>query len=155
MKSVKELLQAHPLFEGLDEQTVEQLAACALNVHFAPDEYLFRTGEPANRFFMLRSGGVALDVVGPGDRHLVVDTVGPGGVVGYSWAVPPYRWVMNARATESTSAVALDATCLRARFDVDPRVGYELLQRLVATLAERIYSARIRLLDLYGVPGAR
>jgi CRP/FNR family cyclic AMP-dependent transcriptional regulator len=155
MRSVTELLRAHPLFEGLDAETVERLAGCAVNRHFAPDEYLFRTGEPADHFFMLRLGGVALDVVGPGERELVVDTVGPGGVVGISWLVPPYRWANDARATESTSAVALDATCLRARFDEDPRLGYQMLQRVLSAMADRLYSARIRLLDLYGTPGAR
>ncbi|MFI5101326.1 MAG: cyclic nucleotide-binding domain-containing protein [Actinomycetes bacterium] len=155
MRSVKELLLAHPLFDGLDEETVAQLSGCAVNVHFGADEFLFRTGEPADRFFMLRHGGVALDVVGPGERQLVVDTVGPGGVVGVSWLVPPYRWAIDARATESTSAVALDATCLRARFEADPRVGYQLLQRVVSAMSDRLYSARIRLLDLYGTPSAR
>jgi len=155
MRTVKELLLAHRLFEGLDEQTVAQLAGCAVNVHFLPDEFLFRTGQPADRFYVLRSGGVALDVVGPGERRLVVDTVGPGGVVGMSWLTPPYRWAVDARATESTSAVALDATCLRDRFEEDPRLGYQMLQRVVSMMAERIYSARIRLLDLYGTPGGR
>jgi CRP/FNR family cyclic AMP-dependent transcriptional regulator len=155
MRSVNELLRVHPLFEGLDQETVAQLAGCAVNVHFAPDEYLFRTGQPADHFFMLRHGSVALDVVGPGERQLVVDTVGPGGVVGISWLVPPYRWATDACATESTSAVALDATCLRARFDENPMVGYQMLQRVVGAMADRLYSARIRLLDLYGTPGAR
>lgn len=155
MRSVKELLLAHPLFEGLDDETVEQLSGCAVNVHYDAEEYLFRTGESADRFYMLRHGAVSLDVVGPGERQLVVDTVGSGGVVGISWAVPPYRWANDARATESTSAVALDATCLRARFETNPRVGYELLQRVVSAMADRLYSARIRLLDLYGTPGAR
>ena len=155
MRSVKDLLLAHPLFEGLDEETVEQLSGCALNVHYDPEEYLFRTGEPADHFYMLRRGGVALEVVGPGERQLVVDTVAAGGVVGMSWLVPPYRWAIDARATESTSAVALDATCLRARFETNPRVGYLLLQRVAGAMAERLYSARIRLLDLYGTPSAR
>lgn len=150
MQSLKELITAHPFFAGLDEPTVNLLEGCAHNVHFRPGEYLFREGEPANEFFVVRRGRVALDVHLPGRGEHVLDTVDEGDVVGWSWLVPPYRWFFDARAVQDVSAVSLDATCLRGKCDEDPALGYALMQRVAQVMYARLQSARVRLLDLYG-----
>jgi len=154
MPTIDQYLPDHPFFTGLDAATTDLLAGCAMNVHVRAGEFLFREGEAADHFYVLRHGRIAIEVRTPA-RGVVLDTVDDGDVVGWSWMVPPYRWAVDACATESTSAVALDATCLLARFEEDPRVGYQMLQRVMSAMADRLYSARIRLLDLYGTPGAR
>lgn len=153
MKNLDELLGEHPLFAGLDQELVSLLVGCARNVHVGTDDYLFRTGDPADSCYLLRSGRVALELVGAGGRRLVVDTVDAGGVAGLSWLVPPYRWYLDARAVEPTSAIALDAVCLRAKCDDDPRTGYLLLQRVARAMYDRMQSSRVQLLDVYGAPG--
>ncbi|MGZ4602286.1 MAG: cyclic nucleotide-binding domain-containing protein [Kineosporiaceae bacterium] len=145
-----ELLAEHPLFSGLDDDLVALAAGCAVEVHAATDEVLFRTGDPADRCYLMRRGRIALEIVGEGGERLVVDTVDDGGVVGLAWLVPPYRWYLDARAVVPTTALAVDATCLRATLDADPRLGYLVLRRLVGALYERMQSARVRLLDVYG-----
>ena len=146
------LLSEHPLFAGLGDDMRDLVAGCARNVHFGADDYIFRTGEPADSCYLLRTGRVALELVAAGGQRIVVDTVDAGGVVGLSWLVPPYRWYLDARAAEPTSAIALDATCLRAKCDQEPRVGYLLLQRVAHAMYERMQSSRVRMLDVYGVP---
>jgi hypothetical protein len=78
-----------------------------------------------------------------------------GGVAGLSWLVPPYRWYLDARAVEPTDAIELDAACLRAKCDADPRVGYLLLQRVAHQMYERMQASRLQLLDVYGAHSGR
>jgi CRP-like cAMP-binding protein len=155
MTTVRELLAEHRLFAGLDDDVLDLIAGCAVNVHVGRDEVLFRTGDPADRCYLIRRGRVALELIGTGGDRLTVDTVDPGEVAGLSWLVPPYRWYLDARAVEPTSAVALDAACLRAKCDADARLGYLLLQRLASAMYERMQAARVRLVDVYGVPRGR
>ena len=68
--------------------------------------------------------------------------------------MPPYRWTFDARATEETSLIAFDGACLRGKCESDPALGYDLLQRVVQVMSSRLHSARVRLLDLYGVSRA-
>jgi CRP-like cAMP-binding protein len=150
MQSLQQLLIEHPFFEGLDDATVGMLVGCAQNVHFRPGEYLFREGEAADRFFVVRRGRVALDVHVPGQGAAVIDTVDEGDVVGWSWLVPPYHWFFDARAVQEVSAVAVDALCLRAKCEEDPSLGYTMMQRVAQVMYHRLQSARVRLLDLYG-----
>ena len=150
MESLQELLMGHPFFAGLDDSTVSMLVGCARNVHYRPGEYLFREGEAADYFFVVRRGRVALDVHVPGQAEQVIDTVDEGDVVGWSWLVPPYRWFFDARAVQDVSAVAVDASCLRAKCDEDPALGYAMMQRVAQVMYHRLQSARVRMLDLYG-----
>ncbi len=152
MRTIAQYLPQHPFFEGLDESVAALVAGCAHNVHFRPGEHLFREGDPADTFFVVRHGRVALEVRGAAGPSVVVDTVHDDDVIGWSWLVPPHRWMFDARATDQTSAIAFDAVCLREKATADPVVGYALLQRVVTVMAARVQSARVRLLDLYGTP---
>ena len=149
MKTIEEYLPEHPFFQGLDQQAVTLLSGCAKNVHFRPGQYLFREGEGADTFFVIRSGRVAIEMRMP-TEEVVLDTAHEGDVVGWSWLIPPYRWTFDACATEETSAIAFDGQCLRGKCETDPALGYALLQRVVQVLSSRLHSARVRLLDLYG-----
>jgi CRP/FNR family cyclic AMP-dependent transcriptional regulator len=152
VRTIAQYLPQHPFFEGLDDSVAALVAGCARNVHFRPTEYLFHEGDPADTFFVVRHGRVSLEVRPPAGPSVVVDAVQDDDVVGWSWLVPPYRWMFDARATEQTSAIAFDGACLRDKATADPSVGYALLQRVVTVMADRVQSARVRLLDLYGTP---
>lgn len=150
MQTITEYLPHHPFFAGLDESVIALLAGCAVNAHFRPGQHLFHEGEPADTFYVVRHGRISLEVHSPAGPSVVVDSAHADDVVGWSWLVPPYRWLFDARATEETSAIAFDGACLRGKCEADPAIGYALLQRVVQVMSARLQSARVRLLDLYG-----
>jgi CRP/FNR family cyclic AMP-dependent transcriptional regulator len=152
MRTLAEYLPEHPFFAGLDDSAIDLVVGCAQNVHFREGEVVFRTGEPANTFYVIRHGRVALDIHDPRRGTIVVASLGEGEVVGWSWLVPPYRWMFDARAVSSVSAVALDGACLRGKADEDAALGYALMQRVTSVMYDRLQDARMRLLDLYGSP---
>jgi CRP-like cAMP-binding protein len=150
MKDIEALLQEHPFFHGLAQKYVELIAGCGSNVVFNEGEYVFREGEAANHFYIVRHGHVQMEIFVPHRGPLAIDTVREGEVLGWSWLFPPYRWTLDARAIEQTRAVALDGACLRGKCDEDPALGYELMKRFAPIIARRLESARLRLLDVYG-----
>lgn len=150
MQTMEQLLVTHPFFAGLGGDAIEIISGCATNVHFEPDHYVFRLGDPADRFFVVRHGRIALELHAPGTGRHVLDTIEDGGVLGWSWLVPPYRWFLDARAVVPTSAISLDGVCLREKCDEDPVLGYALMQRVTHVMYQRLQSTRVRLLDLYG-----
>jgi CRP/FNR family transcriptional regulator, cyclic AMP receptor protein len=150
METLDRLLAEHPFFEGLDQEYVSFLAGCAKNVRFQQGEFLLREGEPADAFFIIRHGRVALEIDTPGRGSIVVQTVGEGEVIGYSWLFSPYRWRFDARALELTRALSLDGACLRGKCEEDPKLGYELMKRFAGIVLERLEATRMQLLDVYG-----
>ena len=151
---IRDLIGAHPLFVDLPTEDLDLIAGCGQNQVFAAGATLGREGDPADRFFLIRSGRVSVKVHAPGG-DLVIDTVGPGGLVGWSWLFPPRRWTFDVEAVETTRAVTIEATCLRDKCDADPAFGYRIMQRFTQVVIERLQATRLRLLDLYGADGAR
>jgi CRP-like cAMP-binding protein len=147
------ILREHRFFAGLDEESCGVVCGCAKNVRFEAGEYLFRAGEPADQFYLLRHGRVALEVAAPGRGAVTFQTVGEGEVVGVSWLIPPYRWTYDAKAVELVRAIAMDASCLRRKCEADHDLGYEMMKRFVPVLVDRLQTTRLQILDVYGPNG--
>lgn len=150
MESLAPILAEHPFLKGLAHEHLELIVGCAANVRFAAGEQLFKEGDEANQFFVIRHGRVALDVFSPTKGYLSIQTVGEGEILGWSWLVPPYHWRFDGRALEVTRAIALDGKCLRTKCEEDKLLGYELLKRFSHVMSQRLEVTRLQLLDLYG-----
>ncbi len=153
--TLEPLLRGHEFFQGLDPGYVTLLVGCASNVRFREGSFLFREGEPAERFFLIRAGKVALEIAAPGRGPLIVQTVADGGVVGFSWLFEPHTWEFDARAVGPVRAVALDGVCLRGKCEADARLGFDLMQRFARIATQRLQATRLQLLDVYGNAATR
>lgn len=145
-------IRTHQFFEGLEEAHIESLADCAHPTGFAAGTPLFREGEEARHFHLILSGSVALQTAAPDRAPATFQTLDSGDFVGVSWLVPPFRWGFDACAMSEVETIAFDAACLRGKCELDHGLGYALLMRFVPALVERLTSARLQALDLYGAP---
>ncbi len=150
IQTLEPILAEHAFLKGLRHEHVHLLIGCASNVKFAAGDHIFREGAEANHFYILREGKVAIEIPA-GHRHgIIIETIGAGDVLGWSWLVAPYRWRFDARVIEPTPAIALDAKCLRAKCEQDHELGFELLNRVLQVVEQRLQSTRMQLLDMYG-----
>jgi CRP-like cAMP-binding protein len=150
MEGLERIVREHPFFSGMKEEFLELISGCAKNVRFEAGQYMFHEGQPADQFYLLRSGRVALQISAP-ERTLTVQTVGEDEIVGASWLVAPYRWGFDAKALELSRAIAMDAACLRGKCEGDHDLGYEMMKRFMPILIQRLHATRLQILDVYGV----
>ena len=143
-------LADHPFFADLAPATIQAVGRCTAEVSFTPDEHPFQADEPADHFYVIERGRMAVEIDTPRQGPLVISTVGPGEILGVSWMLPPYRWTFDARAVEPTVALMIDAACLRDTCDEDPTIGYELYKRFASLVHDRLVAARLQMIDLYG-----
>lgn len=153
-KGIDALLATHGFFQGLDGPRLALVAGCGKNVKIAAGRYLAREGRDADTFYAIRGGRVAIELHAPERGAVVLQTVGEGEMLGWSWLVPPYRWTFDARAVEEVRAVEFDGKCLRKKCDADPALGYDLMKRFAGVFAKRLEAARLQLIDLYGKPAS-
>ncbi|MGA7991436.1 MAG: cyclic nucleotide-binding domain-containing protein [Thermoanaerobaculia bacterium] len=149
MENLEPLLAQHPFLRDLDPSHIATITGCAKNERFEPRQFLFREGEEANHFFIVRHGKVAVEVEAPPRGPVTIQTVGDGEILGWSWLIPPYRWRFSARATELTRVISLDGLCLRQKCEKDHDLGYELLKRFADVVGQRLDATRMQLLDVY------
>ncbi|MFD4137799.1 MULTISPECIES: Crp/Fnr family transcriptional regulator [unclassified Streptomyces] len=115
---------------------------------------LFEEGQPADRFWIVHSGTVTLDIHVPGQRPVVLESLGFGELVGWSWLFPPYVWQLGAEAMTPVRAEEFDARTVRMMMDADPALGSAIGQWVGRVIAHRLHASRIRLLDLYAPHGS-
>jgi len=151
MRTLEGILAEHPFFSGWESRYLQLAVGCASNVRFNAGEFVFQEGEEANTFYLIREGRVALEVVFPGRGALTIQTLEGGEMLGWSWLIPPYSWRFDARAVETTRAIALDGKCLRGKCEEDHELGYELVKQVASSLGQRLDATRMRLLDIYGI----
>lgn len=147
-------LAGFALLDRLTSVQREMVAGVAREVTFAAGTTIFREGQAAEGCWLIHDGQVALETSVPGRGPVVVQTLGPGDVLGWSWLVPPHRWQFTATASGQVAAAELDTTRLLELADEDPALGYPLALGLMDAVAARLHATRSRALDLYGSPRA-
>jgi len=150
IEGLDRLLKEHPFFQGMAPTVCTIIAGCAANERFNAGDYIFREGEPADKFYLLRHGNVALEIHAPGREPIIVETLQAGDILGWSWLVPPFKWRADARAIQLVRAISLDAKCLRGKYEDDHDLGYELFKRFVPVMARRMEASRLQIIDVYG-----
>ncbi len=140
-------IQSHPFFHGMNEAHLALLVKGASEKGYEVGELLCREGQPANAFFLIESGAVALEVHEPGNGSALVKTIRAGEVLGWSWLFPPFTWHLRARVVEPVTAVVLSGAHLLSVAEANHDFGYELMKRVAQVVVRRLQAARKQLLD--------
>jgi CRP-like cAMP-binding protein len=139
----------HPFLAGMNPKQLALLTDCAIPVRFKKGQTILREGELANRFYLIESGKVVLESgEGFGDP-VIVETIGAGDLLGWSWMFSPYVWHFTARAAEPTEAIFFYGTILREYCERDPSLGYELFKRITPIMLKRLQAARRKMLSVH------
>jgi len=151
MENLEHIIAEHPFFEGLDSEFTKLMVSCASNVRFKAGIYILKEGDPANTFYLIREGKVAVEVFAPQRQPIIVATLSVGELLGWSWLLPPFQWKFHARAIDSVRAIALDGKCLRTKCEENHDLGYAVLKRFAQIMEHRLEATRLQLLDVYSV----
>jgi CRP/FNR family transcriptional regulator, cyclic AMP receptor protein len=149
MARIEEYLAGTRMFQNLSPEQTKAIAELGEEVEFADGRALMVEGDPADAFFLIRDGFVALEIRAPGGT-ITIETLHNGDPVGWSWLFEPYLVHFDARSRGTTRAIKFDAAALRRRSEEDVQLGYELMRSFTSVIVERLHATRLQLLDVYG-----
>ena len=150
METIERIITQHPFFAGMDQGLLHHIVSCASNKRFDAGSFIFKEGDEANAFYLIREGKVALEIFPPQGKPITVDMLEVGDVLGWSWLLPPFQWKFNAQARTNLHAIVLDGRCLRAKCEDNHDLGYEISKRFAQIIERRLEATRFQLLDVYG-----
>jgi CRP-like cAMP-binding protein len=138
-----------PFFSGLSSAHLELLASHATTTRYTVQQRLFKSDTDADKFYIVRDGKVGVEIPAVAGEPLRIQTLGNGGVLGWSWLIPPYRWLFDARALSASEIIVMDGVRLREHCEADPALGYGLLKRFAVLMAERLNASRVAAIKDY------
>jgi CRP-like cAMP-binding protein len=143
------LREQSKLLRALTNTEVELFASAATELQVPGGEVVFEEGGSADAFYIVVEGKVGLVLTSPGKAPIVIQTLGPGDLLGVSWLFPPHRWNWKARAIVDTNLVAFDANVIRGELEKNRDLALEVLTVVASEVVDRLHRTRIQLLDLY------
>jgi CRP/FNR family cyclic AMP-dependent transcriptional regulator len=154
------MIAAHASFRMMRPKHIAAIAEGATLARFEANQLIFRETDVAHNWYLIQQGRVALEAHVPDAGEIIIQTLGPGDVLGWSWLFPPYLLHFQARALDATQAICLDVAHLQVACEKDHDFGFELMKRVSQVLIERMQATRQKLLEAYqqhhaaGVPEA-
>lgn len=155
-----ELIRRYPFFAGLKHANITALADAASEQVEDASHVFFRENETLQKFFLLLEGAVAIVIELPDHNEVqpvsdqllgafhtqdvVVSTVGPGDVFGWSGLVPPHTTSAKAKALTPCRVLAFDCKTLLDNFNEDCEFGYLMMQRAARVIRNRLHDMHIQ-----------
>jgi CRP-like cAMP-binding protein len=143
-----------PLFHQFGAKSLERLSSLARIHRFGPDHIIFREGDPSSKFYVIRTGHIALEIAAS-DRALHVRTAGPGDEVGWSALLAGRGKMLQAHTLDEVEVFAFEGAELLKMCDEDPKFGFELMHHLLGVVADRLEATRVQLHDYYSPDAKR
>lgn len=147
--NLQSMRESSELLTRLSNTELEFFESVSREAHVADGQILFEEGGPADSFFIISKGKIGLEMTSPGRTAMVIQTLGPGDLVGVSCFFPPYRWNWRARAIEDADLIAFDAVEVRRMCEVNRDLALEVLGVVAEEVVRRLHGTRIQLMDLY------
>lgn len=147
--SLDSLKDSARLLQDMSDEGIEFLESLAVEMQFPRGAVIFEEDDPADTLYLIAYGKAGLEVALHNRPPALVETIGPGELLGVSWIVPPYHWNWRARSLAETTAVAFSAAQVRKRCETDLDLALHVYQTVAVEAVRRLHAARIRLLDVF------
>lgn len=162
-------LNQFPFFAGISGERLLEIASFSIAQAYTKGETVFQTDEPARNLYALAKGGVELSIlfseekvtreiryedyistrVELFEKPIIIETVGPGEIFGWSALVSPEKMTASAKCTMDSEIVVIPAAGLKTMFSRDTELGYLLTERISSIIAKRLNSRTEKLVEAW------
>jgi CRP/FNR family transcriptional regulator, cyclic AMP receptor protein len=135
--------------QSLTRSARTQVMSLAESLHFDTGDVIFRQNDPSRYLYIIKNGGVAIEVYLPprGVRRIL--TLGPGELFSWSALIEPRTETAMARAIESTNVFAIKGSALIGLCLKDCPLGSEIYRVLATLISMRLRATQFQLLDVF------
>jgi len=133
-----DVLKQVSLFATMDDEERAVLAGQVELKNFGPRQRIYKMGAPADRAFVMVSGGVRVTTVDDDNQEVVVDQPGPGEFFGFASMLEQTKHQTEATATEQTVCVEVDRNDILVLIQRKPHAAMDML----AVLGRQFHNAQ-------------
>jgi len=166
----KGLLDGFSIFSAVQRDKLSAIAERCKLLEFKSNEVIFHQGDTARNLYGILDGEVELSLLFQDrvlkadvdyeesiqarfevlEKPIVIETLGPGDVFGWSALVNPRQLTATAKCSKHTRVFSLPADELKAMNDQDPATGYVIIEKLAEVIAQRLQARTDKLIETWG-----
>ena len=145
-------LKKTELFGALNELQLNILLSHSSVGTFPEGKTIFRQGDEANHFYILIVGTIDLSVKTEGKFDFLSSKVEKeGAAFGIPSLIEPFRYNVTATCLKPSKVLVIDARLVRMDMEQDPRMGMEIMKKLVSIYFNRLNEMRSGVSNLFKV----
>ena len=152
-QSITDYLSAHEFFSEFSDDVLKFLCECSSTREIKKGQILFLQGEHADKFYVVRSGRISLQMPAIMGPTLEIQTVDEDQVLGWSWLISPYQWNFQTKAEDDSELLQFDGAAILAQCEQDPKLGFELVKKFAALMSVGLNAARLKMMDEWNPVG--
>ncbi len=133
-----------PLFALLDADERQVLAQHVSARTFAEGETIFQVGQPGGTAYLVQSGQVTVSITDLAQDVIIVDVVGPGGLLGMSSLLAGAEHLTTAAAVAATCAIEIDRSDITILLQQKPLAGLDMMTMIEQQLRDTHQLMRTR-----------
>jgi len=130
-------LDRNPLFRGFSPQELDLLRPLFIPCEYHSGTVLFEQGDPAEFFYIVTAGEVAIQFKPEDDQAIILTHIRPGGIVGWSAVIGRSRYTSAAFCTKFTRLLRVSGADLQALGTDHPETCNRFIDRLAEVVAQR------------------
>jgi len=145
---LESLMEQLTIFQGFSLEQLELLRPLFIFFFVPPETTLFEQGDPAECFYILIEGEVAIRYKPDDGPALIIARVRSEGVIGWSAAIGSPHYTSSAICTSKCKILRVRSTALRQLHEAQPVIGSMFLEKLAALIEARLRSNHPQLMTL-------
>ena len=122
----------------LTDPMLDRLAQIIDFLKFDRDEILFQENDPAQRFYMMKSGNVLLEQTISDKVTAYIGSIKPGFSFGWSAMIEDGLYTVNAICVEPSEIYSFKRDKIQKLFEQDPEMGLRMYKRLLVIIKKRL-----------------
>ncbi len=141
-------LQTLPLFQGLDQKTLDLIVPSFAYENFSENEIIFEQNGRADKLYILIEGKVDIRFKPHDGEVLTVTEIEEGGVFGWSAALGRDTYTSCAISVMESAAFSVLGAELKRLCEEYPDTGVIILERLAEVIAQRLQKAHAHVVEM-------
>ena len=133
-------LKLFGIFSELNDNELENIAEIAKQETYEKGRRIFQEKSIARNLYLVKDGNIEIRMRGAGGKEMVVDSVGPGEVFGWSAVTEPHAFTAASYAMEASEVLVVSGSVLRDLFKKNNHIGYKVMMKVASVIAHRLRS---------------
>jgi signal-transduction protein with cAMP-binding, CBS, and nucleotidyltransferase domain len=136
--SVQTILKGHEFFRHLKVEAVDKINSFSERKKFQRDEFVFKFEERADKVYLLLEGSVHLRLPArPEEFSIVIAKPEKDDLFGLSPLLGSDRYTLEAKCSEKSEVLAIDAKKFRNLLETEPNVGFYIMTEVARVYFDR------------------